>query len=236
MSFGQIRSMYMGQSKNASQAFTLNWTFIDRSWQNQIKGQEEIIITHWNWRFDTYWSIFSFGIPLPTSFFLFLFCFFWFWLWPLVQFKSLVFVFGWSFPSPWNKASFSTSILTSSRLYITLEWAWVPEKHAEYLFKVGHQLLAEVDVRVTHLLDPRMEGLEKCHFNVICWCISRKAWFWPFLKIELPKGDIFFPFFIPYLNPTLTKVHLMLIHLESTSNLTPQMISASECFSLSNPS
>ena len=26
--------------------------------------------------------------------------------------------------------------------------------------------------------------------------------------------NIFFPFFIPYLNPTLTKVHLMLIHLE----------------------
>ena len=42
----------------------------------------------------------------------------------------------------------------------------MPEKRA-YLFKVGHQLLAEVDVRVTHLLDPRMEGLEKCHFNYI---------------------------------------------------------------------
>ena len=133
---------------------------------------------HWNWRFDTYWSRFSFGIPsLIISFYLFLENSFissdfasdpWF--------NSSHLYFWWSIPIPWDWAIFSTftcsnfvisiNKLTSSRLYITLEWASVPEKHA-YLFKVGHQLLAEVDVRVTHLLDPRMEGLEKCHFNYI---------------------------------------------------------------------
>ena len=34
------------------------------------------------------------------------------------------------------------------------------------------------------------------------------------LEEELLKGDIFYPFLIPYLNPTLTKVHLMFIHLD----------------------
>ena len=79
-------------------------------------------------------------------------------------------------------------------------------------------------------------GPGKVPLQLYLWCISRMAWFWPFLKIELPRVEIFsFHFSFPTsIRPSPRFIWCLSI-LSSTSNLTSQIISASECFFFIKP-